>query len=203
MGPLDGFIEGWRKCMGIVVAIDGPSGSGKSTVSKRVAGELGLAYLDTGAMYRAAAWWCEHEGVDLADAASVARTVASMPVVMGTDPRSPRSYARVRISRRRSANLISRPWCPRSPPTSTSAPSWPVAKEKSSASRPPGAPAPRGRGSWRRGVTSPLSSLPTRTCVCSSPPARRPDSPRRRPRGRRQERRRRRPARSGGPPRPG
>ena len=58
MGPLDGFIEGWRKCMGIVVAIDGPSGSGKSTVSKRVAGELGLAYLDTGAMYRAAAWWC-------------------------------------------------------------------------------------------------------------------------------------------------
>ena len=75
--------------MGIVVAIDGPSGSGKSTVSKRVAGEFGLAYLDTGAMYRAAAWWCEHEGVDLADAASVARTVASMPVVMGTDPRSP------------------------------------------------------------------------------------------------------------------
>ena len=42
--------------MGIVVAIDGPSGSGKSTVSKRVAAELGLAYLDTGAMYRAAAW---------------------------------------------------------------------------------------------------------------------------------------------------
>ena len=39
--------------MGIVVAIDGPSGSGKSTVSRRVAAELGLAYLDTGAMYRA------------------------------------------------------------------------------------------------------------------------------------------------------
>ena len=51
--------------MGIVVAIDGPSGSGKSTVSKRVASELGLAYLDTGAMYRAAAWWCERSGVDL------------------------------------------------------------------------------------------------------------------------------------------
>ena len=48
--------------MGIVVAIDGPSGSGKSTVSRRVAATLGLAYLDTGAMYRAAAWWCEHEG---------------------------------------------------------------------------------------------------------------------------------------------
>ena len=51
--------------MGVVVAIDGPSGSGKSTVSRRVASRLGLAYLDTGAVYRAAAWWCEHAGVDL------------------------------------------------------------------------------------------------------------------------------------------
>ena len=66
--------------MGIVVAIDGPSGSGKSTVSRRVAATLGLAYLDTGAMYRAAAWWCEHEGVDLADETAVADAVAAMPL---------------------------------------------------------------------------------------------------------------------------
>ncbi|MDR2373548.1 MAG: (d)CMP kinase [Bifidobacteriaceae bacterium] len=38
-----------------VIAIDGPSGSGKSTVAKALAARLGLAYLDTGAMYRAAA----------------------------------------------------------------------------------------------------------------------------------------------------
>lgn len=75
--------------MGIVVAIDGPSGSGKSTVSRRVAAALGLAYLDTGAMYRAAAWWCEHEGVDLADAEAVTRTVEAMPLVMGLDPDAP------------------------------------------------------------------------------------------------------------------
>ncbi len=37
----------------LVVAIDGPSGSGKSSVSKAVAQRLDLAYLDTGAMYRA------------------------------------------------------------------------------------------------------------------------------------------------------
>ncbi len=37
----------------VVVAIDGPAGSGKSTVSKRVARELGVLYIDTGAMYRA------------------------------------------------------------------------------------------------------------------------------------------------------
>ena len=75
--------------MGIVVAIDGPSGSGKSTVSRRVAAELGLAYLDTGAMYRAAAWWCEHEGVDLDDGAAVAEAVAAMPLHMGLDPEHP------------------------------------------------------------------------------------------------------------------
>jgi cytidylate kinase len=37
----------------MVIAIDGPSGSGKSTVARAVAEELGLAVLDTGAMYRA------------------------------------------------------------------------------------------------------------------------------------------------------
>ena len=36
-----------------VIAIDGPSGSGKSTIAKLVASELGLTYLDTGAMFRA------------------------------------------------------------------------------------------------------------------------------------------------------
>ena len=75
--------------MGVVVAIDGPSGSGKSTVSKQVASRLGLAYLDTGAMYRAAAWWCEHEGVDLEDSEAVTRAVESMPLTMGVNPEAP------------------------------------------------------------------------------------------------------------------
>ncbi|MDA8089732.1 MAG: (d)CMP kinase [Nitrospiraceae bacterium] len=41
--------------MGKVVAIDGPSGAGKSTLAKALAGALGFEYLDTGALYRAAA----------------------------------------------------------------------------------------------------------------------------------------------------
>ena len=45
----------------LVVAIDGPSGSGKSSVSKEVARRLKLAYLDTGAMYRALTWFCLDE----------------------------------------------------------------------------------------------------------------------------------------------
>ena len=40
----------------IIVAIDGPAGVGKSTMAKRLAGELGVPYLDTGAMFRAVAW---------------------------------------------------------------------------------------------------------------------------------------------------
>ncbi|OCI31221.1 (d)CMP kinase [Oerskovia enterophila] len=74
---------------GLVVAIDGPSGSGKSSVSRAVARRLGTAYLDTGAMYRAATWWCLEERVDLADQAAVAAAVDVMPLVMGIDPAAP------------------------------------------------------------------------------------------------------------------
>ena len=74
---------------GLVIAIDGPSGSGKSTISRRLAADLGLAYLDTGAMYRAATWWCLDQGVPLADADAVAEAVATMPLEMVMDPGSP------------------------------------------------------------------------------------------------------------------
>lgn len=73
----------------LVVAIDGPSGSGKSSVSRRVATTLGLAYLDTGAMYRAATWWCLEQGVDLEDRDVVLDTVHRMPLEMGVDPQAP------------------------------------------------------------------------------------------------------------------
>jgi cytidylate kinase len=39
----------------VVIAIDGPAGAGKSTVARGVAERLGFTYLDSGAMYRAAA----------------------------------------------------------------------------------------------------------------------------------------------------
>ena len=60
-----------------VIAIDGPAASGKSSVARSVAAELGMDYLDTGAMYRAVAWACLEAGVDLGDlaaAAKIART---------------------------------------------------------------------------------------------------------------------------------
>ena len=57
----------------LVVAVDGPSGSGKSSTARGVAQRLGLAYLDTGAMYRAITWALLERGVDLSDAESIAK----------------------------------------------------------------------------------------------------------------------------------
>ena len=72
-----------------VVAIDGPSGSGKSSTSRGVARALGLAYLDTGAMYRAMAWYMLEQGVDVRDPAAVAARAAQPTLQSTTDPDAP------------------------------------------------------------------------------------------------------------------
>jgi cytidylate kinase len=70
----------------LVVAIDGPSGSGKSSVSKEVARRLRLAYLDTGAMYRALTWFCVGKGIDLEDAAAVEQAARDLVLELSTSP---------------------------------------------------------------------------------------------------------------------
>jgi len=56
-----------------VIAIDGPAGVGKSTLARKLASALGFRYVDTGAMYRAVAWWLLQQGIDLTDEVSVDR----------------------------------------------------------------------------------------------------------------------------------
>jgi len=56
----------------MIIAIDGPSGAGKSTLGKMLAKKLGLLYLDTGAMYRAAALAALQQGVSLDDKDKIA-----------------------------------------------------------------------------------------------------------------------------------
>jgi cytidylate kinase len=73
-----------------VIALDGPSGSGKSTVARAVARALGLAYVDTGATYRAATVAALRAGVDLEDAAAVQRVVERADIVLETSPDAPR-----------------------------------------------------------------------------------------------------------------
>jgi len=53
-----------RRERGLVVFFTGLSGSGKSTVARAVAARLGVAYLDTGAMYRSVAFAALDHGVD-------------------------------------------------------------------------------------------------------------------------------------------
>ena len=69
----------------LTIAIDGPSGSGKSSVSKEVARHFGLAYLDTGAMYRAATYRVLQLDIDLADQDAIGKAVQEMPLVFGTN----------------------------------------------------------------------------------------------------------------------
>ena len=47
------------------IAIDGPAGAGKSTIAKKVAKELGYIYVDTGAMYRAIAYYMVTNRIDI------------------------------------------------------------------------------------------------------------------------------------------
>ncbi len=56
----------------LIITLDGPAGSGKSTVSRRLAEQLGLEFLDTGAMYRGIAAACLDLGIDSADTQAVA-----------------------------------------------------------------------------------------------------------------------------------
>jgi len=70
----------------LVIAIDGTAGSGKSSASRGVAQQLGLRYLDTGAMYRAMTWHMLLEGVDVSNVDAVAGHADSAVIGSGTNP---------------------------------------------------------------------------------------------------------------------
>jgi len=61
-----------------LIAIDGPSGVGKSTTAKRVAARLDWQYLDTGAMYRAAALAVQRAGITLEDRDALERLLSGL-----------------------------------------------------------------------------------------------------------------------------
>ncbi|GAA3532518.1 (d)CMP kinase [Aeromicrobium panaciterrae] len=73
----------------LVVAVDGPSGSGKSSTARGVADRLHLAYLDTGAMYRAMTWAMLQADVDLHDPEAIAAAATRVHLESGVDPLDP------------------------------------------------------------------------------------------------------------------
>lgn len=69
----------------VIIAIDGPAGAGKSTVARRVAAELGIDYLDTGAMYRAVTFGVLSREIDPSDTESVISVCRDLELSIGVD----------------------------------------------------------------------------------------------------------------------
>jgi cytidylate kinase len=63
-----------------VVAIDGPAASGKSSVARELARRLGYAYVNSGAMYRAATWYVLEKNVPLDDVEKIAHLISAAPI---------------------------------------------------------------------------------------------------------------------------
>ena len=70
-----------------IVAIDGPAGAGKSTVTRSLSHQLGLLYLDTGAMYRAVTWLVMNSDLALDDEKAIANLIKDLDLKL-TSPES-------------------------------------------------------------------------------------------------------------------
>lgn len=64
----------------VVIAVDGPAASGKGTLARRIAAELGYAYLDTGLLYRAIGLSMIKAGVDPSDMDAAGRAAQAFDV---------------------------------------------------------------------------------------------------------------------------
>lgn len=64
------------------VAVDGPSGAGKSTLAKAAAAELGIVYVDTGAIYRSIGYYVFGKGIDPKDAPAVIAVLPELDIQM-------------------------------------------------------------------------------------------------------------------------
>ncbi|MEW6775241.1 MAG: (d)CMP kinase [Bdellovibrionota bacterium] len=92
-----------------IVAVDGPAGAGKSTVSRAVAARLGYLYIDTGAMYRAAALAAERAGLDKSDDKAVEKFCKTLEVGFGPPSTDPAKPAAVLLSEEDVSALIRTP----------------------------------------------------------------------------------------------
>ena len=64
------------------IAIDGPAGAGKSTIAKKLAKDLGYVYVDTGAMYRAMAYYFIQNGIKADDVLAIEKACVDVDVTI-------------------------------------------------------------------------------------------------------------------------
>jgi CMP/dCMP kinase len=74
------------------IAIDGPAASGKTTVAFRLAQELGVLYLDTGAMYRGLAYLALRSGIDADNERALVRLWEGARVKVTLDAKAPQGF---------------------------------------------------------------------------------------------------------------
>ena len=80
----------------MIITIDGSAGSGKSTAARKLAARLGVAYLDTGAMYRAIAWSALERGIDYTDPAVLLAAAREVDMELDCGP----THTRIRVDGR-------------------------------------------------------------------------------------------------------
>ncbi len=80
--------------MTIKVAIDGPAGAGKSTIAKHVARQMGIPYVDTGAIYRSLTWQSVNANIPLDDENALAQLAEGLDILFIPDGESQRVIVR-------------------------------------------------------------------------------------------------------------
>ncbi len=83
-----------------IITIDGPAGSGKSTIAKALAKELGLIYIDTGAMYRSLTLMAIENNIDFEDEDEILRIAKTKKMEFDNSVSDKSDYTKVKIDGR-------------------------------------------------------------------------------------------------------
>ena len=81
-----------------IITIDGPAGSGKSTVAKILARELGLKYIDTGAMYRAITLIALQNNIDYNDEKSILKIAVNIEIELDNNSVDENKYTMIKLN---------------------------------------------------------------------------------------------------------
>jgi len=82
----------WDRLFRVIITIDGPAGSGKSTAARNIAKAMNIAYLDTGATYRAVALKALREGADMRNEAALAELARKADIRLEPAPEGLRVF---------------------------------------------------------------------------------------------------------------
>jgi cytidylate kinase len=81
-----------------IITVDGPAGSGKSTIAKLLSKELGLKYIDTGAMYRAITLLALRNNINCNDEESILRLARKSKIELDSNPLDENKYTVIKLN---------------------------------------------------------------------------------------------------------